>query len=52
MNARCGVCYWNVTVPSCAYSYMALHGEKCDEWRPAKRYEHGRPRGGEGEIRI
>ena len=48
MTAKCGSCYWNVTLPSCAYSYMALHGEDCDEWRPAKEYERGRPRGGRG----
>ncbi len=48
MTAKCGKCYWNVTLPSCAYSYMALYGEDCKEWRPAKLYEHGRPRGGRG----
>jgi len=51
MTAKCGTCYWNVTIPSCAYSYMALHGEDCDEWRPAKEYERGRPKGGRGELR-
>ena len=48
MTAKCGSCYWNVTLPSCAYSYMALYGEDCDEWRPAKEYERGRPRGERG----
>ena len=53
MTAKCGSCYWNVTIPSCAYSYMALYGEDCDEWRPAKEYERGRPKGGRGgELRI
>ena len=52
MTAKCGSCYWNVTLPSCAYSYMALHGEDCDEWRPAKEYERGRPKGGRGGISM
>jgi len=39
---------FSVTIPSCAYSYMALYGENCDEWRPAKEYERGRPKGGRG----
>ena len=50
MTAKCGTCYWNVTIPSCAYSYTALYGENCDEWGPAKEYERGRPRGGRGGL--
>ena len=48
MTAKCGSCYWNVTIPSCAYSYMAFVGENCDEWRPAKLSQLGRQQGGRG----
>lgn len=41
----------------CQYSGVHLgpdgeDGEDRYEYRPAKLYEHGRPRGAEGELRI
>lgn len=48
MTAKCGSCYWNVNLPGCTYDRMAMMGEGCQEYRPAKEYERGWPRGGRG----
>jgi hypothetical protein len=48
MTAKCGSCYWNVTLPGCTGDRMVHMGDDCHEYRPAKLYEHGRPRGGRG----
>jgi len=48
MTAKCGTCYWNVTLPGCTWDRMAKMGDDCQEYRLAKLYEHGRPRGGRG----
>ena len=48
MTAKCGTCYWNVNIPSCTWDRMAKMGDDCQEYRPAKLYEHGRPKGGRG----
>jgi hypothetical protein len=48
MTAKCGTCYWNTNMPACSYTYMAENGDGCTDWRPAKLYEHGRPKCGRG----
>jgi hypothetical protein len=48
MTAKCGMCYWNVNIPGCAWDRMTHMGDDCQEYRPAKLYEHGRPKGGRG----
>lgn len=48
MTAKCGSCYWNVNIPGCTWDRMAKMGEDCREYRPAKEFESGRPKGGRG----
>ncbi len=43
-----GACYWNVNIPGCTWDRMAKMGEDCREYRPAKEFESGRPKGGRG----
>ena len=48
MTAKCGTCYWNVNRGACAVEEMMRRNGHCPDHRPAKKYEHGRPKGGRG----